>query len=176
VGIRKVGDLWEEGEFFLPELMQGAEIMVAAMDRLNALIVEQGGEKGTAGKAVGRVVIGTVEGDIHDIGKTLAGSMLTAHGFEVFDLGADVPVSRFIEEAEAKKADLICLSALLTTTLPAQRKVIEELEQKGTRAGFKVMVGGAPANRTWQEEIGADGYADDAISAVKVAEALMGSS
>lgn len=170
VGIRKVGVLWEEGEFFLPELMQGAEIMKAAMDILNPLIIEQ---KGDGPQTSGKVVIGTVSGDIHDIGKTLVASMLTASGFEVRDLGANVSIDRFVETAEEINADLICLSALLTTTMLVQRDLIQELENRNYRDKYLVLVGGAPINQKWAEEIRANGYAGNAVAAVKLATQLM---
>ncbi|MHA2031456.1 MAG: corrinoid protein [Candidatus Kariarchaeaceae archaeon] len=170
VGIRKVGDLWEEGEFFLPELMQGAEIMKAAMDILTPLIIEQ---KGEAHQTTGKVVIGTVSGDIHDIGKTLVGSMLTASGFEVRDLGADVSIDRFLQTADEINADLICLSALLTTTMLVQRDLIKELENRNYRDKYIVLVGGAPINQKWADEINANGYADNAVAAVKLATELI---
>jgi trimethylamine corrinoid protein len=122
-------------------------------------------------RSLGKVVIGTVEGDIHDIGKNLVASMLQANGFEVFDLGADVKLERFIEKAEAEKADLICLSALLTTTMLNQKRFIEMLRQKGFYGKYKVLVGGAPATRKWAEDIGAQGYAENAALAVKAAKA-----
>ncbi len=170
IGIREVGRLWEEGEFFLPELMMGAEIMKAAMDMLNPLIQQQ---SDIDMKSEGRVVIGTVQGDIHDIGKTLVASMLTASGFEVNDLGADVSIDSFLSEAEKMNADLICMSALLTTTMLIQRNLIKELENKGIRDKYKVLVGGAPINQKWADEIKADGYAENAVSAVKMAKGLL---
>lgn len=170
VGIKQAGDYFEEGEFFLPELMQGAEIMKSAMDLLRPLIIEQKGDKP---QAKGTVVIGTVSGDIHDIGKTLVGSMLTASGFEVKDLGADVSIDRFIETAEELKADFICLSALLTTTMLIQRDLIQELENRNLRDKYIVFVGGAPINQKWANEINANGYAENAVAAVKLATELI---
>ncbi|MFQ6110363.1 MAG: cobalamin-dependent protein, partial [Candidatus Aminicenantales bacterium] len=123
-------------------------------------------------KSLGKVVIGTVEGDIHDIGKNLVSSMLAANGFKVVDLGADVKLEAFIEKAQEVNADFICLSALLTTTMLGQKKLIEMLKEKNLYGRFKVMVGGAPVNRQWAEEIGADGYGENAISAVKEAKKL----
>jgi corrinoid protein of di/trimethylamine methyltransferase len=164
-GIREVGRLWEEGELFLPELVIGAEAMKSAMAVLQPALEKEQKHR----ERLGRVVIGTIEGDIHDIGKTLVATMLAANGFEITDLGADVPVGRFVEEAERTKADWIAISALLTTTMPGQKKVIEELEAKNIRGDIRVMVGGAPCNEEWAEEIGADGYAGDAVSAVSLA-------
>jgi methanogenic corrinoid protein MtbC1 len=120
------------------------------------------------------VVIGTVEGDIHDIGKNLVASMLQAGGFEVFDLGADVKLERFVEKAEAEGAAIICLSALLTTTMTNQKRFIALLRDRGLRDKFKVLVGGAPANRKWADEIGADGYAENAVAAVKLVRSIVG--
>ena len=163
-GIREVGRLWEEGELFLPELVIGADAMKKAMDILQPAL-----EGGSGQEKLGHVVIGTIEGDIHDIGKTLVATMLAANGFEVTDLGADVPVAKFVETAEEKKADWIAISALLTTTMPGQKKVIEMLAEKSV-AGVRVMVGGAPCSEEWASEIGADGYAGDAVAAVALAK------
>lgn len=166
-GIQAVGELWEKGEYFLPELITSAECMKAAMDILQPEMAKAN----IKSRSLGKVVIGTVEGDIHDIGKNLVASMLQANGFEVFDLGADVKLERFIEKAEAEKADLICLSALLTTTMLNQKRLIEMLRQKGFYGKYKVLVGGAPATQKWAEDIGAHGYAENAALAVKAAKA-----
>ena len=164
-GIREVGRLWEEGELFLPELVIGADAMKKAMDVLQPSL--EGGAGGQ--NSLGHVVIGTIEGDIHDIGKTLVATMLSANGFQVTDLGADVPVAKFVETAEEKGADWIAISALLTTTMPGQRKVIEQLATKSLD-NIRVMVGGAPCSAEWATEIGADGYAGDAVAAVALAK------
>ncbi len=169
-GIQKVGDLWEKGDYFLPELITSAECMKAAM----AVLQPELDKAKIKTKSKGKVVIGTVEGDIHDIGKNLVASMLSANGFEVFDLGADVKLEKFIQKAEETEADFICLSALLTTTMLGQKKAIEMLKQKNLFGKFKVLVGGAPASLQWAEDIGADGYAENAMRAVKVAKRLMG--
>ena len=166
-GIQAVGELWEKGEYFLPELITSGECMKAAMDILQPEMAKAN----IKSRSLGKIVIGTVEGDIHDIGKNLVASMLQANGFEVFDLGADVKLERFIEKAEAEKADLICLSALLTTTMLNQKRFIEMLRQKGFYGKYKVLVGGAPATRKWAEDIGAQGYAENAALAVKAAKA-----
>lgn len=168
-GIQAVGELWEKGEYFLPELISSAECMKAAMDILQPEMAMAS----IKSRALGKVVIGTVEGDIHDIGKNLVASMLQANGFEVFDLGADVKLERFIEKAEAEKADIICLSALLTTTMTNQKRFIEMLRQKNLYGKYKVLVGGAPANRKWADDIGAQGFAENAALAVKAAKAAM---
>jgi corrinoid protein of di/trimethylamine methyltransferase len=169
-GIQKVGELWEKGDYFLPELITGGECMKAAM----AVLQPELDKAKIKTKSKGKVVIGTVEGDIHDIGKNLVASMLSANGFDVIDLGADVKLEKFIDKAEETKADFICLSALLTTTMLGQKKAIELLKQKNLYGKYKVLVGGAPANQKWAEEIGADGYAENAMLAVKLAARLKG--
>ena len=168
-GIREVGRLWEEGVLFLPELVMGAEAMKKAMEVLQPAL-EASSEKQ---QKAGHVIIGTIEGDIHDIGKTLVATMLSANGFEITDLGADVPVEAFVNEAEKREADCIAISALLTTTMPGQKKVIDELESRSIRKKTRVMVGGAPCDERWAEEIGADGYAGDAVAAVALVKKLL---
>ncbi len=169
-GIKEVGRLWEEGSLFLPELVMGAEAMKRAMTVLQPEL-----SKGSARpKSLGHVVIGTIEGDIHDIGKTLVATMLSANGFEITDLGADVPVARFVDEAVAKGAGCIAISALLTTTMSGQKRVVDEIRKRSLREKIKVMVGGAPCNDEWARDIGADGYAGDAVAAVALAGSLMG--
>jgi len=168
-GIQKVGQLWEEGEYFLPELITSAECMKAAMQ-----IMQPELEKAQiAMRSAGTIVIGTVEGDIHDIGKNLVASILSANGFDVVDLGADVKLEKFIAKAEEVNADLICLSALLTTTMTGQKRLVELLKEKGIYGRFKVMVGGAPVNQKWADDIGADGYSGNALTAVGAAKKLM---
>ena len=169
-GIEEVGDLFGRGEFFLPELVQGAEAMKAAVSVLQPALDAAGAGRSRMGVAVA----GTVAGDIHEIGKTIVCSMLSAAGFAVTDVGCDVPVDAFIAKVEELKPDLLLLSALLTTTMPNQQKTIEALKSSGLREGVKVMVGGAPTTRAWADEIGADGYAEDAIEAVVVAKGLVG--
>ena len=169
-GIEEVGDLFGRGEFFLPELVQGAEAMKAAVAVLQPALDAAGGER----KSLGTAVAGTVAGDIHEIGKTIVCSMLSAAGFSVTDVGCDVPVESFISKVKEVDADLLLLSALLTTTMPNQQKTIEALKEAGLRDRVKVMIGGAPTTRAWADEIGADGYAEDAIEAVNVAKALLG--
>jgi corrinoid protein of di/trimethylamine methyltransferase len=169
-GIQKVGDLWESGEYFLPELITSAECMKAAMAVLRPALERAS----LADVSLAKVVIGTIEGDIHDIGKNLVGSMLSANGFEVADLGADVKLERFVQAALDMKADFICLSALLTTTMLGQRRFMEILKERGLRDRFKVLVGGAPVNQKWADSIGADGYAENAPAAVKLAQSLRG--
>ena len=169
-GIEEVGDLFGKGEFFLPELVQGAEAMKAAVAVLQPAIDAAGGGRTTLGVAVA----GTVAGDIHEIGKTIVCSMLSAAGFTVNDVGCDVPVETFIAKVKETDADLLLLSALLTTTMPNQQKTIEALKAAGLRDSVKVMIGGAPTTRAWADEIGADGYAEDAIEAVATAKTILG--
>ncbi len=166
-GIRRAGELWETGEYFLPELVTAAQAMKAGMGVVQPAL-GQGSELHTRG----RVVIGTVLGDIHDIGKTLVATMLAANGFEVTDEGVGVSAERFISRAMELNADLICASALLTTTMVQQRELVRVVREAGLRA--KVMVGGAPVSAAWAAEIGADGQADNAVSAVAMARRMVG--
>lgn len=170
-GIHEVGRLWEEGEYFLPELVQGADAMKAAMDVLRPALLDAG--KGTQAEI--KVVIGTVEGDIHDIGKTLVATFLEANGFTVIDLGRDVAVNDFVDTALKEDARIIGLSALLTTTMPSQARVIDLLKERGAREKVAVLVGGAPVTRSFMEEIGADAFAANAVEAVVRAKELSGS-
>lgn len=167
-GMNIVGEKYASGEFFLPNLIISANGMQAAMNLLEPELRARQQER----KSAGKVVIGTVHGDIHEIGKSLVATMLSANGFQVFDLGVDVPVGTFIEKIRETDANLLGLSALLTTTMVVQREIIAALKQAGLRAQVKVMVGGAPVTRRWAEEIGADGYAEDAIGAVTLAKQL----
>lgn len=167
-GIRRVGQLWEEGEYFLPELITSAECMKQAMAVLQPELARKKGSL----EAKARIVIGTVEGDIHDIGKNLVASMLQANGYEIIDLGADVKLEKFIVTAQEKGAEFICLSALLTTTMTGQQRLIQMLEEQRLRSRFKVVVGGAPVTAQWAESIGADGYGENALEAVRVIERL----
>lgn len=167
-GIKRVGDLWDEGEFFLPELMRGAQIMQAAVDLLQPHLEAQQSVRETRGK----VLMATIEGDIHSIGKTIVSTMLRANGFEVVDLGADVKVETIISEAKKHQVNVIGISALLTTTMIGQKKVIDALEKHGIRNNFKVMLGGAPVTQSWVDECKADGYAENAVSAVKLTKKL----
>ncbi|MEW5900729.1 MAG: corrinoid protein, partial [Acidobacteriota bacterium] len=169
-GIHKAGELWDKGEYFLPELITSAECMKAAMAVLQPEIQRTRLQV----QSPGRVVIGTVEGDIHDIGKNLVSAMLSASGFEVVDLGADVKLETMIEKAIAEKADFVCLSALLTTTMLGQKRFIEMVRAKGMKGRFKVLVGGAPVTQEWADGIGADGYGENAVAAVKLAKSLAG--
>ncbi|MEW5957059.1 MAG: corrinoid protein [Chloroflexota bacterium] len=169
-GLDEVGEQYGCGDMFLPDLVLAAEAMKAAM----AILEPELARRGAARQSLGTVVIGTVEGDIHDIGKTLVATMLSASGFNVYDMGVDVPLKTFVDKAGEVGADIIGLSALLTTTMVKQKALIESLEEAGLRRKIKVMVGGAPVTRSWADEIGADGYSEDAIGAVSVARQLMG--
>jgi len=168
LGVNHVGDEFSCGNAFLPELVMAGEAMKAAVEVLEPEL----NRRGTKREILGKVVLGTVEGDIHDIGKTLVGTMMSAAGFEVYDLGVDVPIMKMVEKAREVDADIVAVSALLTTTMVKQKDVIEALEDMGLTK-VKVMVGGAPVTRSWMEEIGADGYSEDAIGAVAVAKSLM---
>jgi corrinoid protein of di/trimethylamine methyltransferase len=163
-GIQEVGRLFASGEYFLPELIIGADAMKVALDILEPELV--GDQKRDV---VGRVVLGTVEGDLHEIGKTLVGTMLTANGFQITDIGVDKKPDEFIAAIIDVDADIVGASALLTTTMLHQKKLIEALEAAGIRDKVKVLVGGAPVTENFAKEIGADGYAEDAISAVEMA-------
>jgi corrinoid protein of di/trimethylamine methyltransferase len=167
-GIRRAGELWEEGEYFLPELAFSAEAMKAAMQILQPALLESRNEATSRGT----VIIGTVQGDIHDIGKTLVATMLSSSGYRVHDLGADVAHTSFVEEAARQAPCFLCMSALLTTTMVGQRRVIELLGDHGLRDRVRVIVGGAPTNAEWAKEIGADGFAHNAIDAVRVLDSL----
>ena len=166
--IQKLGVLFSTGVFFLPELIIGADAMKAALDILEPALV--GGQER---EVVGRVVLGTVEGDLHEIGKTLVATMLTASGFQVTDIGVDQKPEAFIAAIKDVNADIVGASALLTTTMLQQKKLVEALETAGLRDKVKVLVGGAPVTESFAKEIGADGYAEDAISAVDIAYRLM---
>ena len=165
-GIRAAGDLWEEGEFFLPELVTAAQAMKRAMAVLNPALAV-----GEASATLGKVVIGTVQGDIHDIGKTLVATLLAANGFTVIDEGADVPVEQFVARAREEGADLICASALLTTTMTRQKELADALAAAGLTG--RLMVGGAPVTPQWAQHIGAAGHADNAVAAVDLARRLV---
>jgi corrinoid protein of di/trimethylamine methyltransferase len=169
-GVTQVGEAFACGDAFLPELVMAGEAMKAAVSTLEPEMKLRGSER----KMLGKVVLATVEGDIHEIGKSLVGTMLTASGFEVFDLGVDVAVDKIIGKAIEVNADVIAMSALLTTTMVKQREVIETLEKENIRGKFKIMVGGAPVTRDWVQKIGADGYSEDAIGAVNIAKQLLG--
>jgi len=165
-GIQEVGELFESGEVFLPELMMSADAMAGATEVTNAAL------EGEAAEAKGRIVIGTVQGDVHDIGKAIVIAYLKANGYEVTDLGRDVPAETFLTKAAELSADVIGMSALLTTTMEEQKKVIKRVKDEGLP--YKTVVGGAPATQRWADQIGADAYAEDANDGVKKIDALLG--
>ena len=169
-GINYVGDEFSCGNMFLPELVMAGEAMKTAISVLEPEMAKMGTER----QVYGKVVLATVQGDIHDIGKTLVGTMLSAYGFQVYDMGVDVPITAIVEKAREVDANIVAVSALLTTTMVRQRDVVEALDDMGLRAKVKVMVGGAPVTQEWVQQIGADGYSEDAIGAVSVAKQLMG--
>lgn len=167
-GIDTVGEHFASGYFFLPDLRLGAKAMEAGIRKVEPLLA------GIGRKYIGKVLMGTVEGDLHDIGKNIVIMMLKTAGFEVIDLGVSVPASRFIEKAKEYQPDIIGISALLTTTVERQKEIIQLLEEEGMRSTVKVLIGGAPINQAWADEIGADGYGEDATVAIEVAREIMG--
>jgi len=169
-GVNTVGEAFAKGEAFLPELVMAGEAMKSAVSTLEPEMQK----RGTSRQILGKVVIATVEGDIHEIGKSLVGTMLSASGFEVYDLGVDVPAAKILAKVKEVGANLVGLSALLTTTMVKQKEVIDVLDKEGLRRTVKVMVGGAPVTRDWVQKIEADGYSEDAIGAVAVAKQLVG--
>ena len=170
IGINDVGEKFSKGQCFLPELVMAGEAMKAALSVLEPEMKKRGTER----EVLGNVVLATIQGDIHDIGKTLVGIMLSANGFRVFDMGVDVKIDALIQKSNEVDANIIAVSALLTTTMINQRTLIEELNKRGVRDKVKVKVGGAPVTRDWADEIGADGYSEDAIGAVSVAKHVLG--
>lgn len=168
-GIREIGDMFGRGEIFLPELMMAASIMKACMDILSPLL-----SKSDVSVMLGRVVIGTVKGDIHDIGKNIVRALLQANGFEVIDLGFDVGPEKFIETIKEYKPNILAMSALLTTTISEMRKVIEMIEKSGLRKQVKIIIGGAPTSEEYAKKIGADAWGSDANDAVVKVKLLLG--
>ncbi len=167
-GIAKMGDLFERGEVFLPELVLAADAMTGATEVINAALPEgTSTDKGT-------VVIGTVQGDVHDIGKTIVVAFLRANGYDVHDLGRDVAPEKFLHKAEEVNATVIGMSALLTTTMREQTRVLDLLDKAGVRSKYKVIVGGGASTQNWADKIGADAYAEDANDGVKKINELMG--
>jgi methylmalonyl-CoA mutase cobalamin-binding domain/chain len=164
----EVGRRYEQEEYFVPELLLAARAMKGSLELLRPLLAERGAQP------TGRVAIGTVKGDLHDIGKNLVASLLEGGGFEVIDLGADVPPERFIEAIQQKGVQVVALSALLTVTMPSMKLTIDALKDAGVRGGVKVMVGGAPVTQQYADEIGADGYSENASGAVAIARKLCG--
>jgi corrinoid protein of di/trimethylamine methyltransferase len=161
--MNEVGRRFECSDYFVPELLISARAMKAALELIKPLLSARGDQ------ALGRVAIGTVKGDLHDIGKNLVASLLEGGGFEVIDLGVNVPPERFIETVKEKNANIIAMSALLTTTMPAMKSTIEALRQAGVRNQVKVLIGGAPITQKFADDIGADGYSESAVGAVALA-------
>jgi dimethylamine corrinoid protein len=164
-----VGDRFSSGEIFLPELLMAAEVWKEAMRLLKPRLLESG--EGVA--KVGTVVIGTVQSDVHEIGKNIVVTLLNTAGFEVHDLGVDIPASRFIEKAEEVNADIIAASAIMTTTMTYQRDILDHLIASGSRDKYIVLVGGGVVNQEWADEIGADGYGETAVEGVRLAKELL---
>ena len=169
--LQEIGKKFENGEIFLVHLVAAGDAARKATVEVLEPLIKKSSEKR---EALGKVLIGTVAGDIHDIGKNIVSMMLFTAGFEVYDIGKDVPTEDFVKKTREYNADIVALSALLTTTLPVQREVIEALKKSALREKVKVLVGGAPATAKWAEEAGADGYGEDAIEAVRIAKKLMG--
>ena len=169
-GIEYIGEQFSCSQIFLPELVIAGEAMKSALSVLEPALKAKGQER----ESHGTVILATIQGDIHDIGKTLVGTMLASSGFRVIDLGVNVPIDTIISKARENSADIIAVSALLTTTMTNQRVLIERLNASSVRGDFKVMVGGAPVTREWSLEIDADGFSEDAIGAVAVAKHLVG--
>ncbi len=168
VAMKEVGQRFETGEYFVPEMLIAARAMQAGLALLKPELLKHHVQ------AAGKIAVGTVKGDLHDIGKNLVAMMLEGAGFEVLDLGVDVDAEKFISVAREQAPDIIALSALLTTTMPMMGKTIQDLQAAGLRQKVKVIVGGAPVNQAFAEMIGADGYAADASRAVSLAQTLMG--
>lgn len=168
--LKEIGRKFEDGEIFLVHLVVAGEAARRATAEILEPLLKKSKEKTTV---LGKVLIGTVAGDIHDIGKNIVAMMLFTSGFEVHDIGKDIPAEEFVNKTRDLGVDIVALSALLTTTLPAQRDVIEALKKAGLKEKVKVIVGGAPATAKWAEEAGADGYGEDAIEAVKIAKKLL---
>ncbi|MDW7740531.1 MAG: corrinoid protein [Bacillota bacterium] len=170
VGLGQVGEKFEDGEYFLPDMMLAAEAMSAALDLLEPHMEK---ERALGKSESVRVVIGTVKGDLHSIGKDIVIMMMKAAGMEVYDLGVDVPNAKFIDAVEDRNADILGISALMTTTIQEQKNVIDLLSEKGLREKVKVIVGGAPLSEEWAVKVGADAYAADAISGIKKINTLL---
>ncbi|MGD9001706.1 MAG: corrinoid protein [Anaerolineae bacterium] len=168
-GMETVGEKFQSGEYFLPQMVIAANAMQQAMDLLEPELHARQQVVETAGT----MVIGTVKGDIHEIGKSLVATMMSANGFRVYDVGVDVSAATFVDKVRETEANLLGLSALLTTTMTAQREVIQALEEAGIRDRVKVMVGGAPVTQEWAESIGADGYAEDVVGSVELGRRLV---
>jgi 5-methyltetrahydrofolate--homocysteine methyltransferase len=168
-GMDVVGEKFRRNEYYVPQVLLSARAMYAGLDLLKPLITKAGGEE----QSLGVVVIGTAQGDLHDIGKNLVAMMLEGAGFKVHNLGRDVSPDKFVAAVEEHGAQIVGISALMTTTMPAMKRTLDALERAGLRGRVKVMIGGAPVNQSYADEIGADGYAPDAASAVDLAKSLL---
>ncbi len=168
--MQTISDLFDEGEMYVPQILIAAEAFENAMKILMENLSAEEASKASRGK----VIVHTVQGDIHDIGKNIVGTMLAANGFEVIDMGRDVPVEEVVKKAQELNVDIITGSALMTTTMPSQRDIANLVEELGIRSNVKLMFGGAPVTKEWVDQIGADGYAENAADAVIVAKELMG--
>lgn len=166
-GMDRVGDRMEKGEMFIPEVLMAARTMGGCVDTLKPMLSGDGSASG------GSVIIGTVQGDLHDIGKNLVAMMVESVGLNVHNLGVDITPENFVESIKAKNARIVCLSALLTTTMPAMRQTVDAIVQAGLRDQVKIMVGGAPVTQVFADEIGADGFATDAGGAAKIAKSFI---
>lgn len=167
--LTEVGDDFQTGKVYLPELMMAGR----AAEKVTEVVEEAALRMGKPSTSYGTVVLGTVEGDVHDIGRDIVATMLNAHGFKVVNLGRDVQASAFLEAVKKEKADILGLSALMTTTLPAQERTVRLFGEVGERDNYKIVIGGGATNQTWAEEIGADGYAPDAATAVDLCKRLL---
>jgi 5-methyltetrahydrofolate--homocysteine methyltransferase len=167
--LSRIGERFQNFEIFLPELMMAGE----AAEKATALIEAATLAAGKTPQIIGKVVLGQVEGDMHDIGRNIVGTLLKSHGFEVIDLGRDVAASAFLDAAERENADIVALSALMTTTLPAQKRTVSLFGEVGKRDSVKLIVGGGAVNQEWADEIGSDGYADDAAAAVELCKQIL---
>ena len=166
-GMKRASAMYEEGEYFVPELIICSDAMHAGIEELQKYLPN------TEGTSAGKIVIGVVEGDTHDIGKNLVRIMLETGGFDVHDLGRDVPIESFVSYVKENEVDIVCMSSLMTTTMPGMEAVIHRLKEEGLREKVKVMVGGAPVSPAFAERIGADGYSRNAIEAVELAKSLV---
>ncbi len=166
-GMATVGDLFQKGEYFLPEMLFSAKAMKSGLEHLESILSTSGSD------ALGIVVIGTVKGDLHDIGKNIVAMLMKGAGFKVIDLGVDIPVERFLEVIVEEKANIVALSALLSTTMPAMENIVKTINESDVKDQVKIVIGGAPITSQFAEEIGADGYAKDAPSAVKKVRELL---
>ena len=167
--LTEVGQRFQDFEIFLPELMMAGE----AAEKVTTIVEEATLKAGKPSLNMGTVILGQVEGDMHDIGRNIVGTLLKSHGFKVVDLGRNVPASVFLETAEKEKADIVALSALMTTTLPAQKRTINLFSEVGKRGDFRIIVGGGAVSQEWAKEIGSDGYSRDAAGAVEICKELL---